>query len=148
MIKLGTKTISQLLSLKGKEVPDVPKLDIQKLRFAEHGPSGHPDGIKAMATVSMMNQYPVNFDVPSLGFQVLLPDCDNDYLLLGTAQNEIIHILPKTPVNASVSGLIRQLPTSLTTACPGSNKSPLDSIVGDYLAGRDATVYIRGGEQG
>ena len=147
LIKLGTKTISQLLSLKGKEVPDVPKLDIQKLRFAEHGPSGHPDGIKAMATVSMMNQYPVNFDVPSLGFQVLLPDCDNDYLLLGTAQNEIIHILPKTPVNASVSGLIRQLPTSLTTACPGSNKSPLDSIVGDYLAGRDATVYIRGGEQ-
>ena len=147
LLKLGTQTISQIMSFKGKDVPDVPQFDVQKLRLAEHGPQGHPDGVKAMATVSIMNRYPVNFDLQPLNFEILLPDCSNDYLLLGTAQTDEIHVFPKRPVNASVTGLIRQLPTSLTTACPGSGKSPLDIIIGDYLSGRDATVYIRGGQQ-
>ena len=147
LIKLGTRTISQFMSFKGKDVPDVPQFDVQKLRLAEHGPQGHPDGVKAMATVSLMNRYPVNFELQPLKFEVLLPDCSDDYLLLGTAQTDEIHVIPKRPVNASVTGLIRKLPTSLTTACPGSSKSPLDVLVGDYLSGRDATVYIRGGQQ-
>ena len=147
LIKLGTQTISQVLSFKGKDVPEMPQFDVQQLRLVEHGPVGHPDGVKAMATVSMMNSYPVNFDVPPLGFEVLLPDCFDDYLMLGTARTDTIHIFPKQLVNASVTGLIRQLPTSLTTACPGSSNSPLDTIVRDYLSGRDATVYIRGGQQ-
>jgi Protein of unknown function (DUF3712) len=147
LIKLGIQTISQVLVLKGKDVSEMPNFDVRKLRFGEHGPPGHPDGVKAMATVSMMNPYPINFDVPPLGFEILLPDCFDDYLVLGTAKTDIIQILPKEPISASVTGLIRQLPTSLTTACPGSHNSPLDSIVGDYLAGRNATVYIKGGEQ-
>jgi hypothetical protein len=147
LIKLGTQKISQLLKFKGHDVPEMPQFDIQKLRVAEHGPLGHPDGVKAMATVSVKNQYPINFDLPPLAFQVLLPDCFDDYLMLGTARTKVIHILPKKPIDASVTGLVKQLPTSLTTACPGSSNSPLDKIVGDYLAGRNATVYIKGGEQ-
>ncbi|KIX04571.1 uncharacterized protein Z518_05441 [Rhinocladiella mackenziei CBS 650.93] len=147
IIKLGRQTISQVLQFQGHDVPAVPNFDIQQLRFAEYGMPGHPDGVKAMAVVSAMNDYPVRFDVPPLAFDVLVPDCSDDYLLLGTANTDVIHILPKQNVTASVTGMIRQLPTSLTAACPGTNTSPLDSLVADYLAGKDTTVYIRGGRQ-
>ena len=147
LLKLGTQTVDQVLRFSGKDVPEVPDLDIRKLRLAEYGPPGSPSGVKATATVSMMNDFPVNFDVPPLGFEVLLPDCFEDYLKLGTARTDLIHVMPKEVVNASVTGVIKQLRTSLTEACPGSGKSPLDRLVGDYLSGRDTTVYIRGGEQ-
>ncbi|KAJ9610018.1 hypothetical protein H2200_006348 [Cladophialophora chaetospira] len=147
LIKLGKQTVSQTLQFKGDDVPAVPDPDIRQLRIAEYGPPGHPEGVKAMADVSVMNQYPIKFDVPALAFEVLLPDCAEDYLLLGTARTGVIHILPKQNISASVVGLVNQLPTSLTQVCPGSKSSPLDSFVGDYLAGRETTVYIRGAEQ-
>ncbi|OAL32620.1 hypothetical protein AYO20_07930 [Fonsecaea nubica] len=147
LIKLGKQTISQTLQFKGQDVPAVPKPDIQQLRFAEYGMPGHPEGVKAMAIVSAMNQYPVKFDVPPLAFEVLLPDCSDNYLLFGTAKTDVIHIIPKQNISASVIGLVKQLPTSLTSVCPGSKSSPLDCLVADYLAGRDTTVYIRGGQQ-
>jgi hypothetical protein len=147
LIKLGEQTISQILEFRGHDVPSVPNFDIQKLRFAEYGMPGHPEGLKAQAVVSIMNDFPLRFDVPALNFEVLLPDCSDDYLHFATARTDLIHIQPKQNVTASVVGLVRQLPTSLTSACPGSNTSPLDSVVADYLAGRNTTVYIRGGNQ-
>ena len=147
LINIGTQTVRQALKFEGNDVPEVPDFDISKLRLAEYGPPGHPEGVKAKALVSIANQYPVKFDVPPLGFEVLVPDCSKDYLVLATARTDLIHVLSKTPVDVGVTALVRQLPTSLTTACPGSGNSPLDELVQDYLAGRDATVYIRGGEQ-
>ncbi|KIY00958.1 uncharacterized protein Z520_03624 [Fonsecaea multimorphosa CBS 102226] len=147
LIELGKQTISQTLQFRGQDVPTLPNFDIQQLRFAEYGMPGHPEGVKAMAMVSVFNRYPVKFDVPSLAFDVLLPDCSDNYLLFGTTKTEVIHILPKQNISASVIGLVKQLPTSLTSVCPGSKSSPLDSLVADYLAGRDTTVYIRGGQQ-
>ena len=147
LLNLGTHTVDHVLRFEGSDVPDVPDLDIRKLVLAEYGPPGHPSGVKATATVSLMNDFPVSFDVPPLGFEVLLPDCFEDYLKLCIARTDTLHVMPKQMVNASVTGTIKQLRTSLTTACPGSGKSPLDSLVADYLSGRDTTVYIRGGEQ-
>lgn len=147
LINVGKQTITQFLQLQGNDVPTVPAFDIQKLQFAEHGMPGHPDGLKAMAVVSIANEYPVNFDVPGLAFEVLLPDCDNDYLVLGTAKTNVIHITPEQNISAEVTGIIQQLPTSLTSACPGSETSPLDSFVADYLGGRQTIIYIRGGDQ-
>ena len=144
---LGQQSIMQEMRFDADEVPKFPAIDIQQLRFEEYGPPGKPDGMKAMAMVSVMNDYPVKFDVPPLGFDVLLPDCFKDYLVLGNAETETTHILPKQFVNVSVTGLIRQLPTQLTTACPGTALSPLDGILGEYLKGKDTTVYVRGGEQ-
>lgn len=135
------------LILKGHDVPAVPHVDIHGLQFAEYGPPGHPEGLKARAVLSAKNDYPIKFDVPPLAFEILVPDCHEDYLVLGTAQTEVVHILPRQVVSASVTGMVRQLPTSLTTACPGSNSSPLDSLLADYLGGRDTTVYVRGGQQ-
>jgi hypothetical protein len=103
----------------------------------------------AKAAVSIMNQYPVKFDIPPLQFDVLIPNClpDDDYLPLGTARTEMARILPKEYVTVKVTGIIQQLPKSLTQACPGSNSSPLDSILRDYLDGKDTTIFIRGGSE-
>lgn len=147
IFRLGTQTVEAMIGFEGEDIPAMPDFDIQKLRFDEYGQPGRIEGVKAMAMVSIMNDYPVKFDVPPLRFEVLVPDCGNGYLQLGDAQSEVAHIVPKDFVNVSVTGFIRQLPTDLTTACPGSNTSPLDSILAQYLQGKKTTVYVRGGEQ-
>jgi hypothetical protein len=103
----------------------------------------------AKAAISIMNEYPVRFDIPPLQFDILIPNClpDDDHLLLGTAGTEMARILPKEYVTVKVTGIIQQLPKSLTQACPGSNSSPLDSVLGDYLEGKDTTIFIRGGSE-
>jgi hypothetical protein len=103
----------------------------------------------AKASVAIMNDYPVKFDVPPLHFDILVPNClpDDDHLQLGEARTETAHIVPKEYVTVNVTGMIRQLPKSLTKACPGSNSSPLDSLLGDYLEGRDTTIFVRGGSE-
>ena len=103
----------------------------------------------AKASVSIMNDYPVQFDVPPLHFDILVPNClpDETYLQLGEARTETAHIVPKELVTVKVTGMIQQLPNSLTTACPGSNSSPLDSLLGDYLEGKDTTIFVRGGSE-
>ena len=146
LINLGTQLVEQVMTFKGSDIPAKPDFNITNLRFAEYGPPGHPDGVRAKTTVSLANNYPVNFDVPVLNFDILLPDCDKEYIRMATAQTDVIHILPRERVNASVTGLITQLPTELTQACPKSSSSPLDRLVADYLAGKNATVYVRGGD--
>lgn len=147
LINLGTQTVEQMLRFSGDQVPEKPEYNITNLRFAEYGPPGHPNGVRAKTTVSAKNDYPISFDVPPLNFDILLPDCESDYSRLAIASTAQIHIRPKQMVHASVTGLIEQLPTALTRACPRSSSSPLDRLVADYLAGKNATVYVRGGDQ-
>ena len=147
LINLGTQTVEQVLRFSSDQVPEKPQYNITNLRVAEYGPPGHPNGVRAKTTVSAKNEYPISFDVPPLNFDILLPDCDADYSRLATASTAKIHILAKQNVHASVTGLVEQLPTALTRACPQSNSSPLDRLVADYLAGKNATVYVRGGDQ-
>jgi hypothetical protein len=147
IFRLWTPTLQTVMGFQGHDIPVMPEFDIQKLRFDEYGPPGRLEGVKAMAMVSIMNDYPVKFDVPPLRFDVLVPGCDNGYLQLGDARTDVAHIVPRDIVNVSVTGFIRQLPMDLTTACPGSNASPLDSILAQYLQGKKTTVYVRGAEQ-
>jgi hypothetical protein len=147
IIDLGTQTVQQLMSFKGSDVPAKPDFNITNLRLAEYGPPGHPTGVRAKTTVSIANDYPVNFDVPVLNFDILLPDCEQDYVRLATAQTAVIEVLPRQRINASVTGLIEQLPSSLTQVCRKSSSSPLDRLVADYLAGKNATVFVRGADQ-
>jgi hypothetical protein len=147
LINIGMQTVEQMLHFRGDKVPQKPEYNITNLRFAEYGPPGHPNGVRAKTTVSAMNDYPISFDVPPLNFEILLPDCEADYSRLATASTEMIRILPKQKVKASVTGLVEQLPTALTRACPQTGSSPLDRLVADYLAGQNATVYVRGADQ-
>ncbi|KAK5076413.1 hypothetical protein LTR64_006107 [Lithohypha guttulata] len=141
--------VTQYMSLETSDVPDTPKPELQSLRVAEyHGREGTPGGIKAWAKLSVKNEYPVRLTVPPTTFDVLLADCEDDYLHFATTTNEKIEIIPKHNISVAAEGLMTRLPTSLTTACPGSSKSPLDTFIASYMRGQDATVYIRGGKQG
>ncbi|RMZ75688.1 hypothetical protein DV738_g5328, partial [Chaetothyriales sp. CBS 135597] len=146
-ISIGSQTVQQLLTLEGHDIPTIPSFNISQLRLAEYGQPGHPKGVKAKAVVSAAIDYPIELEIPPLSFEVLVPDCFGDYLVLATASTDLVHVLPKTSLDVAVTALIQQLPTSLTRTCPGSANSPLDNLVREYLAGRDATVYIRGGQQ-
>jgi hypothetical protein len=100
----------------------------------------------ADASISLFNDYPVKFTVPPLGFDILVPNCtpEQPFLLLADATTGEIHVVPKQNVNVDVGGIIRQLPDSLTTACPNSDSSPLDLLLNQYIHGDDTTVYVRG----
>lgn len=136
-----------LTSAAGHDLPAFPELDVKALRFDEIGPPGHPEGMAAIASVSIMNDYPVKFDIPPLRFDVLVPNClpDQEYLFLADAKTDAAHVRPKQLVNLNITGLIQGLPQKLTTACPFSNASPLDAILADYLQGKDTTIIVRGG---
>lgn len=103
----------------------------------------------AMASVSVMNDYPISFDIAPLHFDILVPNClpQQEYLFLGEAKTDTAKVRPKRFVNLNVTGLIRDLPEQLTAACPMSNASPLDAILADYLKGNDTTLYVRGASQ-
>lgn len=136
-----------LIPRAARDLPDFPESNIEALSFEESGPPGKTEGMAAKASVSVKNDLPIGFDIPPLRFDVLVPNClpDQEYLLLGDAMTNTAHVRPKQPVNLNITGLIRELPKKLTTACPRSNASPLDAILADYLQGKDTTVYVRGG---
>lgn len=141
--------VTQLQTIVLDKVPDTPQPELTSLKVAElHGSKGQPGGIKAWAKLTVKNDYPIRLDIPPTTFDVLLPDCGKDYLHLATTTNEEIQIVPRRNITVAAEGLMTQLPTSLTTACPGTGKSPLDVFVANYMRGHDATVYIRGGKQG
>lgn len=102
----------------------------------------------AAVSLDLTNDYPVKFTVPPLGFDVLVQDCAPElpYLRLADAVTEEIQVEPKTDVQVEVGGFIRKLPDTVTKACPETMKSPLDNLVGQYIRGNEATVYIRGAD--
>jgi hypothetical protein len=103
-------------------------------------------GMEADVTLAVENRYPVDFEVPSLGFQILIEGCleSDPYILVADAATEHAHIRPKEEVEVDVTGMVRKLPDILTQDCPGSDKSPLDVFVGNYIRGKENTIYVRG----
>lgn len=112
---------------------------------------GLPDGSKGMAAdvaLTVSNDYPVDLTIPPLGFGVLVDNCapTDPYIMVSDATIGEIHVAPNQDIHLNVSGIVRRLPDALTAACPHSNKSPLDAFIGDYIQGRDATIYVRGSD--
>jgi len=146
LIRLNQK-VTQFVTLEAGQAPPMPKPELKSLHVEELKRDGQSSGIKALAKLTVKNDYPVRLDVPPMSFDVLLPDCGNNYLLFATTTSEKIEIVPKRNITVKATGLMTQLPTDLTTTCPGSSKSPLDTFVASYMRGKDTIVYIRGGKQ-
>ncbi|KAK5009489.1 hypothetical protein LTR60_005187, partial [Cryomyces antarcticus] len=94
------------------------------------------------------NKYPLDFTVPPLGFNILVDGCasSDPYIMLADATTGDVHIEPKEDLYLNVSGIVRGLPEALTQACPGSQESPLDALLGEYIHGNDTTIYVRGSD--
>lgn len=103
-------------------------------------------GVGANVSISLHNDYPIGLDVPSLGFEVLVPNCDpsEPNIKVASAVTSVIQIRPKADVTAEAEGVVRELPETLTRACPDTELSPLDNFMKHYLHGENAKVFVRG----
>lgn len=130
----------------GSDIPAIPQYNITRMNFHEVPIStGGRRGMAADVSLSLVNEYPIGLTIPPLGFDILVPNCGNDPLIgLADATTGEIKVEPHSDVIVNVGGIVRELPKSLMRICPDSESTPLDLLLGDYLNGREATIYVRG----
>ena len=134
-------------SLTAKEIPSIPDYQIERLNFHDL-PASDPSkkAVGANVSITAHNDYPVAVDVPPLTFEILVPNCDpsEPYIMVAEAVTDVINVRPKTNVTANGRGVIKEIPKSLTRACPLTNLSPLDHFMKHYLHGEQAEIFVRG----
>lgn len=132
------------------ELPDLPKYDIDRIIFQEISVPGKSDrAMGAELSISAYNDFPVQFDIPPLAFEIFVPNCNalDPVIQVADAITAPVALRPKSTVHVDVNGTVQELPDSLTALCPGSKSSPLDLFLRQYLNGDDAVVYVRGKKQ-
>ena len=99
-------------------------------------------------SLTLHNDYPIGLNVPPLGFEILLANCDSSkpYISVAEAVTEVIEVHPDSDVHAGALGIIRKIPKDLIRTCPKSNLSPLDHFMKQYLRGEEARVFVRGND--
>ncbi|KAL8819227.1 MAG: hypothetical protein Q9191_007778, partial [Dirinaria sp. TL-2023a] len=145
----GTQTISKEMVFSGQELPVFPKYDITRMNFHEIDIPTVGKAMAADVSLALVNDYlPVTFDVPPLAFDVLVQGCspEEPYIFLADATTGDIEVRPKKDLIVDVGGIVRQLPDTLIQTCPQSMKSPMDVLLGNYMNGKEATIYVRGSE--
>ena len=125
----------------------MPEYNIERMDLHDRPVDGHGrEVIEADVSLKAHNDYPVSFQVPILGFEVLVPNCDSTLPSISVAEavTDPINVDAKSDVRADAKGTIRDIPESLIRACPHSESSPLDNFMDRYLHGEDAKVFVRG----
>lgn len=136
-----------LTPLAASKIPALPEYKIDRLDLHDVPVDGTGrKAIQADVSVTVHNDFPVSLQVPSLGFEVLVPNCDSSLpsISVADATTDIIKVRANKDVKADAQGVIREIPESLTRACPYSRSSPLDEFMKHYLHGEDAQVFVRG----
>jgi hypothetical protein len=131
----------------GNDLPAIPQYNITRLNFREVPISSTGRrGMAAEVSLSVVNSYPIKLTIPPLGFNILVPNCHagDPYIRLADATTASVDVEPYSDVVVSVGGIVRELPASLTQACPNSNSSPLDLLLSDYIHGNDTTIFVQG----
>lgn len=143
ILSFGEQTLRHELLFENKGMPRIPGYDIRKVNVHEVD-----SGMAADVSLAVSNDYPVEFTVPSLGFQILVEGCrkSDPYIMVADAVTQELHIHPEEAVEVNVTGLVRQLPDLITHDCPDSELSPLDVMLGKYMRGKENTIHVRGSE--
>ncbi|KAM0338254.1 hypothetical protein ACHAPU_011379 [Fusarium lateritium] len=144
---LGSHDVAESMVFEANEIPSMPEYNIDRLDLHDRPVDGHGrEVIEADVSLRVHNDYPVSLRVPTLGFEVLVPNCDSSLPSISVADaiTSPIKIHAKANVQANAKGIIRDIPESLTKACPHSASSPLDNFMDRYLHGEDAKVFVRG----
>ncbi|KAI1433213.1 hypothetical protein GGR50DRAFT_518441 [Xylaria sp. CBS 124048] len=143
LIPLGTHGISETLTFEANKIPVLPQYNITRFDV-EDGPV--KGSMLVDMSLSAFNEYPVQFDIPELAFEIMVPGCaDMDPLInVAEASSGEIQVMPLSDVSANLYGVIRKLPDSLTQICPNSASSPLDLLLRQYMHGEPATLFVRG----
>lgn len=125
----------------------MPEYKLNCLNF--HDIPGDDAGGRALGaniSVSVYNEYPLSVGIPPLGFEVLVSNClaSEPYIVVAEAFTDEINIKSHANVTANARGVMREIPESLTRACPDTNMSPLDVFMDSYLHGQQTRVFLRG----
>ncbi|PNS14021.1 hypothetical protein CAC42_6534 [Sphaceloma murrayae] len=146
LISFGSQAISQSLLFENSGIPKLPKYDIKKLKFHDIDLPGKEGAVAADAQVVLENDYPVDIKLPPLGFEVLAPNCNPDQppISLAYVSSEPLHVSPRREIQVDLLGVVHKLPANFTKICPDKKDSPMDMLVGNYITGKDVTVYVRG----
>ncbi|KAF1983026.1 hypothetical protein K402DRAFT_339257 [Aulographum hederae CBS 113979] len=148
IFSLGTRKVKQALLFAGNDIPAMPKYNISKLNVHEVDLPDGNKGVAADVSITVKNDFPLDFTVPPLGFGILVDNCTpkEDQIMVADATTGALHIKPYESVHVKATGVVRTLPDTLTSACPKSDKSPLDAILGNYIHGHKSIVYVRGSD--
>lgn len=124
----------------------MPNFQVNRLDFGEIT-LPEQQALVANASIKIKNPFPVDFEISSLSFTVLLPGCEtNNLVVVAAAETSRLFVKPKTDIDLDISAVIRNLPDDLITTCPQSRTSPIDNFLGSYLHGNYSTVYVRGSD--
>ncbi|KAH8156309.1 hypothetical protein CIB48_g11938 [Xylaria polymorpha] len=143
LIPLGTHAVSETLVFEANNIPAIPKYNITRFNVKDGPLNG---SMLVDMSLAAFNEYPVEFDIPELAFEIMVPGCaDTDpFIIVAEASTGQIHVKPLSDVSADVYGIIHELPDSLTRVCPDSSSSPLDMFLSQYMHGEPATLFVRG----
>ncbi|CAI4211744.1 unnamed protein product [Parascedosporium putredinis] len=144
VIPLGTHSLAESLSVEANQLPTLPAYNISQLSFYDI--PGTNRAVGANVTITSYNKYPVDLVVPELGFDVLVPNCDETEPLIpvAVAISEPVPVHAKSAVEVTIHSAVERLPDDLVRTCPGTGSSPLDDFVRRYLDGKPADVVVRG----
>ncbi|KAL5389076.1 hypothetical protein PMIN06_009599 [Paraphaeosphaeria minitans] len=142
LIRLGSQTISESFTFQGDKLPSVPRYNITKLNLREQRPGRK--GMGADVSIMVTNDFPVQLTIPPVAVDVLVDGCleSDAHIMVGTAETAQLQVEPKHDVEVNVTGRVDALSQALTETCPGSSKSPLDALLGDYMHGQDPKLYV------
>ncbi|KAH8697198.1 hypothetical protein BGW36DRAFT_378185 [Talaromyces proteolyticus] len=146
IINIGKQVISTDLQL--DNVPALPSISVLKLNIHENPLTPQDPSVAVEVSVGISNDYALSIAIPPLGFDILVPNCQpfDPYILVANATTNTVDVQPAAPAIVDVSGIIQQLPSELTKACPGKKDSPLDQIISGYMKGHQTTIYVRGAD--
>jgi hypothetical protein len=145
IIHLSEQELSHTLLFKNGDAPALPKYNITRINVYE---VELPDQMAMAADVSiaLLNEYPVDFVVPPLAFDIMVKNChpSNSYIHLAEVKTDSITVKSRQIIHVEASGIVRNLPDDFTEVCPDSQASPLDVLLARFIRGDGATVFVRG----
>ncbi|KAH8677494.1 hypothetical protein BX600DRAFT_129762 [Xylariales sp. PMI_506] len=145
LLPLGTHTVAESFVFEADKIPTVPQYNITRLTVEDVPAPGNRTSMVADVSISAYNEFPVELKIPELAFEILVPGCANDpRIIVADAVTSEVLVKPHADVLVDVHGLIRELPETLTHACPNTNSSPLDLLLEQYMHGDPATMFVRG----
>ncbi|KAL9068364.1 MAG: hypothetical protein Q9157_006527 [Trypethelium eluteriae] len=148
IFNFGTHQVSLRQVIQSSDLPSMPGYQINGISIHEVELPNYQQGMAADVSVTVKNDYPVHFTIPPMGFGILVDGCtpSDPYIMIADATTDAVEIKPKRDLHLNLTGVVRQLPDAFTTQCPNQSKSPMDLLLGNYIHGEDANIYVRGSD--
>ncbi|KAF7114325.1 hypothetical protein CNMCM5793_008277 [Aspergillus hiratsukae] len=148
LLSLGEKIVTHSVTFEDKDFPALPDVKISKLNVYDVDTPGGSGTLAFDVSLTASIDSPLSLAIPSLGFELLVPNCSpgDPNILVADAITKEFQVKPGRSAVVNVAGTMQTLSDELTKSCPGREDSPLDFLVKSYMNGRPTTVYIRGGD--